>query len=86
MARNTLDQVEGLVDQLSPHEQGQLLASLTLRIAQVAARRSGESFQPAAGFSMQYDCGYGLSHPQRCSPTDRISSRALLWRTTPSRI
>ena len=34
MAENTLDQVERLVDQLSPHEQARLLAFLALRMAQ----------------------------------------------------
>lgn len=49
MAENTLDQVERLVDQLSPHEQARLLASLALRIAQVAERRSRETAPPNGG-------------------------------------
>ena len=35
MAESTLDQVQRLVAQLSPHEQAHLLASLALRMAQV---------------------------------------------------
>ena len=35
MAASTLDQVQRLVEQLSPHEQAHLLASLALRMAQV---------------------------------------------------
>ena len=49
MAENTLDQVERLVDQLSPHEQARLLASLALRMAQVAERRSRETAPPDGG-------------------------------------
>ena len=35
MAESTLSQVQRLVEQLSPHEQAHLLASLALRMAQV---------------------------------------------------
>jgi hypothetical protein len=35
MANSTLDQVQQLVDQLTPHEQVRLLAYLTSRLAQV---------------------------------------------------
>lgn len=35
MAESTLDHVQRLVEQLSPHEQAHLLASLTRRMAQV---------------------------------------------------
>ena len=35
MAESTLDQVQRLVEQLSPYEQAHLLASLALRTAQV---------------------------------------------------
>jgi hypothetical protein len=35
MAENILNQVQRLVEQLSPHEQAHLLAFLALRIAQV---------------------------------------------------
>ena len=35
MTESTLDQVQRLVEQLSPHEQAHLLASLALRMAQV---------------------------------------------------
>ena len=35
MAENTLNQVQRLVEQLSPHEQAHLLAFLALRMAQV---------------------------------------------------
>jgi len=35
MAENTLDQVQRLVEQLSPHDQARLLASLALRMAHV---------------------------------------------------
>ena len=35
MAESTLDQVQRLVAQLSPHEQAHLLASLALHVAQV---------------------------------------------------
>jgi hypothetical protein len=35
MAESTLHQVQRLVEQLSPHEQAHLLASLALRMAQV---------------------------------------------------
>jgi hypothetical protein len=38
MAENTLDQVERLVDQLTPREQARLLAFLALRMAQVVKR------------------------------------------------
>ena len=40
MAENTLDQVQRLVEQLSPHEQAHLLASLALRMAQVVTSTS----------------------------------------------
>ena len=40
MAENTLDQVERLVDQLSPQEQARLLASLALRMAQLDDREA----------------------------------------------
>ena len=40
MAENTLDQVQRLVEQLSPHEQAHLLASLALRMAQVVTATS----------------------------------------------
>ena len=49
MADNTLDQVERLVDQLSPHEQARLLASLALRMAEVAERRSRATAPPDGG-------------------------------------
>jgi hypothetical protein len=40
MAESTLDQVQRLVAQLSPHEQAHLLASLALRMAQVVTAAS----------------------------------------------
>ena len=40
MAESTLDQVQRLVAQLSPHEQVRLLASLTLRMAQAVTATS----------------------------------------------
>ena len=40
MAENTLNQVQRLVEQLSPHEQAHLLASLALRMAQVVTAAS----------------------------------------------
>ncbi len=40
MAESTLDQVQRLVAQLSPHEQAYLLASLALRMAQVVTSTS----------------------------------------------
>lgn len=49
MADSTLDQVERLVDQLSPHEQARLLASLALRIARVAERQPHETAPPDGG-------------------------------------
>lgn len=40
MAENTLNEVEHLVDQLSPQEQARLLASLALRMARAVERGS----------------------------------------------
>jgi len=40
MTESTLDQVQRLVAQLSPHEQAHLLASLALRMAQVVTATS----------------------------------------------
>jgi hypothetical protein len=40
MAESTLDQVQRLVEQLSPYEQAHLLASLALRMAQVVTSTS----------------------------------------------
>ncbi|MFH1118122.1 MAG: hypothetical protein V1792_29725 [Pseudomonadota bacterium] len=40
MAESTLDQVERLVEQLSPHEQAHLLASLALRVAKAVTATS----------------------------------------------
>jgi hypothetical protein len=40
MAESTLDQVQRLVEQLSPHEQAHLLAFLALRMAQVVTAAS----------------------------------------------
>jgi hypothetical protein len=40
MAESTLHQVQRLVEQLSPHEQAHLLASLALRMAQVVTSTS----------------------------------------------
>ena len=40
MAENTLNQVQRLVEQLSPHEQAHLLAFLALRMAQVVTATS----------------------------------------------
>ena len=40
MAESTLNQVQRLVEQLSPHEQAHLLASLALRMAQVVTATS----------------------------------------------
>ena len=40
MAESTLNQVQRLVEQLSPHEQAHLLASLALRMAQVVTSTS----------------------------------------------
>jgi hypothetical protein len=40
MAESTLDQVQRLVEQLSPHEQAHLLAFLALRIARVVIATS----------------------------------------------
>jgi hypothetical protein len=40
MAESTLDQVQRLVEQLSPHEQAHLLASLALRMAQAVTATS----------------------------------------------
>ena len=40
MTESTLDQVQHLVTQLSPHEQAHLLASLALRMAQVVTSTS----------------------------------------------
>jgi hypothetical protein len=40
MAESTLDQVQRLVAQLSPHEQAHLLASLAFRMAQVVTATS----------------------------------------------
>ena len=40
MAENTLNQVQRLVEQLSPHEQAHLLAFLALRMAQVVTTTS----------------------------------------------
>jgi hypothetical protein len=40
MAESTLHQVQRLVEQFSPHEQAQVLASLALRMAQLVASAS----------------------------------------------
>ena len=40
MAESTLDQVQRLVEQLSPYEQAHLLASLALRMVQVVTSTS----------------------------------------------
>jgi len=40
MAESTLNQIQRLVEQLSPHEQAQLLASLALRMAQAVTAAS----------------------------------------------
>jgi hypothetical protein len=40
MAESTLDQVQRLVAELSPHEQAHLLTSLTLRMAQAVTATS----------------------------------------------
>ena len=40
MTESTLDQVQRLVAQLSPHEQAHLLASLALRMAQIVTSTS----------------------------------------------
>jgi hypothetical protein len=40
MAESTLDQIQRLLEQLSPHEQAYLLASLALRMAQVVTATS----------------------------------------------
>jgi hypothetical protein len=40
MAESTLNQVQRLVEQLTPHEQAHLLASLALRMAQVVTAAS----------------------------------------------
>lgn len=40
MAESTLHQVQRLVEQLSPHEQAHVLASLALRMAQMVASTS----------------------------------------------
>ena len=40
MAESTLDQVQRLVEQLSPHEQAHLLASLALRMVNMVASTS----------------------------------------------
>ena len=45
MAESTLNQVQRLVEQLSPHEQAHLLASLALRMAQMVTSTSS----PASG-------------------------------------
>lgn len=45
MAESTLNQVQRLVEELSPHEQAHLLASLALRMAQAVTSPS----HPAAG-------------------------------------
>ena len=43
MAESTLHQVQRLVEQLSPHEQAHLLASLALRMAQVVTATSSST-------------------------------------------
>jgi hypothetical protein len=40
MAESTLDQIQRLVEQLSPHEQAHLLASLALRMAEIVTSTS----------------------------------------------
>lgn len=47
MPENVLEHVERLVDQLSPHEQARLLASLALRMAQAAEDRPRDTAQDA---------------------------------------
>ena len=46
MAESTLNQVQRLVDQLSPHEQAHLLAFLALRMAQAVTSPPASSTSP----------------------------------------
>lgn len=65
MAESTLDQVQRLVAQLSPHEQAYLLASLALRMAQVVTATSppatSTSPEPAAAWEEFFRLGDALA-------------------------
>ena len=65
MAESTLDQVQRLVEQLSPHEQAHLLASLALRMVQVVTSTSPHasvtSLETAAAWEEFFRLGDALA-------------------------
>ena len=65
MAESTLHQVQRLVEQLSPAEQAHVLASLALRLAQVATSTSSPAAvppsEPAAAWEEFFRLGDALA-------------------------
>jgi hypothetical protein len=65
MAESTLDQVQLLVAQLSPHEQAHLLASLALRMAQavtaISPYASNTPLETAAAWEAFFRIGDALA-------------------------
>jgi hypothetical protein len=67
MAESTLHQVQRLVEQLSPHEQAQVLASLALRMAQMVA-----SISSPAPVTPPETAGHGRSSSVLAMPSPPV--------------
>ena len=69
MAESTLNQVQRLVEQLSPHEQAHLLASLALRMAQIVTSTSG--------IRLRRDSWNMTAVTQKCTACPSLAAAAL---------
>jgi hypothetical protein len=82
MAESTLDQVQRLVAQLSPHEQAHLLASLALRMAQVVTATSppasSTSPEAAAAWAEFFRLGDALAAGD--TPAETVTAAVLTMR------
>jgi hypothetical protein len=83
MAESTLDQVQRLVEQLSPYEQAHLLASLALRMAQVVTATlppvSSPTPETAAAWEEFFRLGDALAASDT-SATETLTAAVLAMR------
>lgn len=83
MAESTLNQVQRLVEELSPHEQAHLLASLALRMAQAVTSPSHPaavtSPEPGEAWEEFFRLGEALAHSET-SAAETLTATVLAMR------
>ena len=83
MAKSTLDQVQHLVEQLSPHDQARLLASLALRMAHVVTSTLPPTSVTPQGTAEAWEAFFRLGDALAASDTptsDTLTAAVLAMR------